>query len=191
MPADIGSLFLLIGLESVIGLAIGVAARLLISCMNVTGNIIAMQTGLGFAIAVDPTQGAQGAIVATFLVTLAILMLYITGGHAVLFDGLMRSYVLFPPGIVPPVGDFLELVVRFVSSSFLLGVELAAPFLFAGLVFNAGLALVAKMMPQFQVFFIAMPASILGGFGMLMLLLGVMMTIFLDRFRDAFSGLVN
>ena len=122
---------------------------------------------------------------------MGILMLFITGGHAILFDGIFRSYDIFVPGSPPPVSGFLELVVRFVSSSFLLGIELSAPFLVISLVFYAGLGVVAKMMPQFQVFFISMPLSIMGGFGLLMLLIGLMMQVFLDRFVDSFAGLVR
>ena len=177
--------------ETLVGLSIGLAARLLLTSLNVAGNVIALQTGLGFAIAVDPTQGSHGAIVSTFLVTMGILMLFITGGHAILFDGIFRSYDIFVPGSPPPVSGFLELVVRFVSSSFLLGIELSAPFLVISLVFYAGLGVVAKMMPQFQVFFISMPLSIMGGFGLLMLLIGLMMQVFLDRFVDSFAGLVR
>jgi flagellar biosynthetic protein FliR len=191
LPADGGTLFLLVGTETLVGLSIGLAARLLLTSLNVAGNVIALQTGLGFAIAVDPTQGSHGAIVSTFLVTMGILMLFITGGHAILFDGIFRSYDIFVPGSPPPVSGFLELVVRFVSSSFLLGIELSAPFLVISLVFYAGLGVVAKMMPQFQVFFISMPLSIMGGFGLLMLLIGLMMQVFLDRFVDSFSGLVR
>ncbi|MFT3811610.1 MAG: flagellar biosynthetic protein FliR [Micropepsaceae bacterium] len=188
LPSDGGALFLLVAVEGLIGLSIGIAARLLLTSLNVAGNVIAMQTGLGFAINVDPTQGSHGAIVSTFLVTLGIVMIFVTGAHQILFGAIGRSYELFQPGIAPPVSDFLELVVRFVSSSFLLGIELTAPFLVLSLVFYAGLGVVSKLMPQFQVFFIAMPLSILAGFGLLMVLVGVMMQIFLDRFADAFSA---
>lgn len=186
LPGDGATLFLLIAVEMLIGLAMGISVRLLLTSLNVAGNVIAMQTGLGFAINVDPSQGSQGAIVATFLVTLGIVMLFVTGAYQLLFGALGRSYEMFPPGVAPPVADFLELVVRFVSSSFLLGIELTAPFLVLSLVFYAGLGVVSKMMPQFQVFFIAMPLSIMAGFGLLMLLVGVMMQIFLDRFGEAF-----
>jgi flagellar biosynthetic protein FliR len=188
LPSDGGALFLLVAVEGLIGLSIGVSARLLLTSLNVAGNVIAMQTGLGFAINVDPTQGSHGAIVSTFLVTLGIVMIFATGAYQLLFGAIGRSYELFQPGIAPPVSDFLELVVRFVSSSFLLGVELTAPFLVLSLVFYAGLGVVSKLMPQFQVFFISMPLSILAGFGLLMLLVGVMMQIFLDRWAEAFSA---
>lgn len=188
LPENGGVLFLLVGLEVMVGLAIGTATRLLLSALNVAGNIIAMQSGLAFAVSVDPTQGQQGAILSTFLVTLAIVLIFMTGTHAIMFDAILRSYDLFVPGVPPSVGDFLELVVTFIGSSFALGVELSAPFLVLGLVFYAGLGVVSRLMPQFQVFFISMPLSILGGFGILLLLLGMMMQLFLDHFSASLAA---
>ena len=57
-----------------------------------------------------------------------------------------------------------ELVIRLVSSSFALGIQLAAPFLVFGFAVNAAIGLLARMMPQLQVFFIAMPVNMLVGF---------------------------
>lgn len=187
LPGDTGHLVLLVGLEALIGLAIGTAGRLLLSSLNVAGNVIAVQTGLGFALSVDPSQGQHGAIVATFLTTLGVLMIFTTGAHALLFSALVRSYDLFPVGAAPSTADFLELIVRFISGSFALGIELTVPFLVLSLVFYAGLGVVSKMMPQFQVFFISMPLSIMAGFAMLMVLIGTMLEIFLDRFGQAFG----
>ena len=186
-PADIGALFLLIALEALIGVAIGMAARLLMSALNVAGNIIAMQTGLGFALSVDPGQGSQGAILSTFLVMLGITLIFSSGAHQLFFAAIVHSYDLFKPGAAVSAADFLELVTGFVSSSFSLAVALSAPFLILGLVFYAGLGVVSKLMPQFQVFFISLPLSIMGGFAIMMLLLSMMMTIFLDRFSESFS----
>ena len=53
LPADGGTLFLLVGTETLVGLSIGLAARLLLTSLNVAGNVIALQTGLGFAIALQ------------------------------------------------------------------------------------------------------------------------------------------
>ena len=188
LPSDGGGLLLIVGLEVLIGLAIGTAARLLLSSLNIAGNVIALQTGLAFATSVDPTQAQQGAIVSSFLTTLGIVLIFTTGTHQLLFSAILRSYDIFVPGAPVNVGDFLDVIVQFISASFLLGIELSAPFLVLSLVFYAGLGVVAKLMPQFQVFFISMPLSILFGFGLLMMLTGVMMQIFLDRFAELFSA---
>jgi flagellar biosynthesis protein FliR len=187
LPGGIDRLVLLLVTETLVGLSIGIAARLLMSALNVAGNVIAMQSGLGFAMSVDPTQGSQGAILATFLVTLGIVMVFASGAHALLFGAIVHSYTLFQPGAALPAGEFLELIVRFVSGSFALGIALSAPFLVFSLAFYAGLGVVARLMPQFQVFFVSLPLSILAAFGLLLVLLTTMMQIFLDRFGTAFS----
>jgi flagellar biosynthesis protein FliR len=73
-----------------------------------------------------------------------------------------------------------ELTIRLVSASFVLGFQLAAPFLVFGFALYAALGILARLMPQLQVFFVAMPINIMFGFVLLALLLGSMMTLFLN-----------
>ncbi|HET7336142.1 MAG TPA: flagellar biosynthetic protein FliR, partial [Rhizomicrobium sp.] len=75
-----------------------------------------------------------------------------------------------------------ELAIRLVSGSFALGLQLAAPFLVFGFAINAAIGLLARLMPQLQVFFIAMPVNILVGFFLMMLIMGSLMTMFLNFF---------
>jgi flagellar biosynthetic protein FliR len=90
------------------------------------------------------------------------------------------SYTLFRPGEIPIVGDVASLFSTTVAGTFRIGVQLAAPFLAFGLLFNLGLGVLARLMPQMQVFFIGLPLSILLGFLILALVLGAMMMTFLD-----------
>jgi len=110
------------------------------------------------------------------------VMIFATGAHALLFAAIAQSYTLFPAGAPLAPGPFLEVIVHFVSGSFALGIALSAPFIVFSLVFYAGLGVVARLMPQFQVFFVSLPLSILAAFGLLLILLTTMMQIFLDRF---------
>ena len=82
-----------------------------------------------------------------------------------------------------PVGDFVEMATSVVSGAFKLGVQIAAPFLVFGLVFYAGLGVLSRLMPQIQVFFIAMPLNIMLAFVLLMVLMSGMMMWFLDYFE--------
>jgi flagellar biosynthetic protein FliR len=89
------------------------------------------------------------------------------------------SYRLFSPGEVPMVGDVAALVTRIVGGAFRVGIQLAAPFLVFGLVFNLSLGVLSRLMPQMQVFFVGMPLSIMIGFLILLLVVGAMMGGFL------------
>ncbi|HEY0106080.1 MAG TPA: flagellar biosynthetic protein FliR, partial [Rhizomicrobium sp.] len=79
-------------------------------------------------------------------------------------------------------GDMAELTIRLVSAAFVLGFQLAAPFIVFGFALYAALGVLARLMPQLQVFFVAMPVNILFGFVLLALLIGSMMTLFLNFF---------
>ncbi len=166
--------------EILIGAMLGLTARLTISALEVAGAVIAQQLGLGFVTAVDPTQGEQGAIVGNFLTMLGITLVFATDMHHLVIAALNDSYTLFAPGEVPAVGDAAALVTRIVAGAFRIGIQLSAPFLVFGLMFNIGLGVLSRLMPQMQVFFVALPLSILLGLMFLVLVIGAMMGVFLD-----------
>lgn len=191
IPLTVIGLGIAVIYEILIGIFIGMSAQIVMSALHVAGNIIAMQTGLAFAQNVDPTQGTQSAIIASFLSMLAVTLIFATDLHHLLIAAMRDSYVLFKPGEVLPVGDFLQMAIKAVSGAFVLGVQLSAPFVVFGLVFYIGLGLLSKLMPQIQIFFIAMPANIGLGFALLFLILGAMMTWFLNGFEQTISVFIH
>jgi flagellar biosynthetic protein FliR len=178
-----GPVLLMLGQELVVGAVLGVIARLTISALQVAGSVIAQQVGLGFVTAVDPTQGQQGVLIGNFLSVLGITLIFATDLHHLLIAALNDSYALFRPGEVPIVGDIVGVLTGTVASAFRIGVQLAAPFLVFGLLFNLGLGVLSRLMPQMQVYFVGMPLSIMVGFLILLLVIGAMMAAFLDHFE--------
>jgi flagellar biosynthetic protein FliR len=166
--------------EILVGAVLGVTARLTISALEVAGSVIAQQLGLGFVTAIDPTQGEQGVLVGNFLTMLGVTLFFATDMHHLVIAALNDSYTLFEPGEVPASGDVAALLTRTVSGAFRIGIQLSAPFLVFGLLFNVGLGVLSRLMPQMQVFFVALPLSIMIGLLFLVLVLGSMMGLFLD-----------
>lgn len=166
--------------EILIGAVLGMTARLTISALDVAGSVIAQQLGLGFVTAIDPTQGEQEAIVGNFLTMLGLTLIFATNMHYLVIAALNDSYNVFAPGEVLGTGDVAALVTRTVSGAFRVGIQLSAPFLAFGLLFNIGLGVLSRLMPQMQVFFVALPLSIMIGLLFLLLGLGAMMGFFLD-----------
>ncbi len=166
--------------ELLIGVLLGLTARLTIGGLQVTGSIVAQQLGLGFVTAVDPTQGQQGVIVGNFLTLTGITLVFATDLHYLVISALDDSYILFAPGAVPFTGDMAAHITSLVGGAFRIGVQLSAPFLAFGLLFNLGLGILSRLMPQMQVFFVGMPLSILGGLMLLIVVVGTMMATFLD-----------
>ncbi len=192
LPDSAVAMFLLILGEAFIGLFIGSLARILMSALSTGGMMIATVTGLANALTNDPTAAQQGSIAGSFLSTLALLIIIILDLHHLLLRGVIESYTLFVPGQSILVGDVSQMITRGVAKAFLLGFQIASPFVAVGLIFNLGLGLLSRLMPQMQVFFIAIPLQILIGMGILMIALPMLIGWFISGFQEVmmpFAGL--
>jgi flagellar biosynthetic protein FliR len=176
----LGPVLMLLVEELIIGVLLGMTARLTVASLQITGSVVAQQLGLGFVTAVDPTQGEQGVLIGNFLTILGITLLFVTNLHYLVIAALDDSYSLFNPGEMPITGDMAALITRTLAGTFKIGIQLSAPFLVFGLLFNLGLGLLSRLMPQMQVFFVGMPLSILIGFLILFLVLSAMMGTYLN-----------
>jgi flagellar biosynthetic protein FliR len=184
-----GPVLAMLGDELFIGAVLGLTARLTISSLQIAGNVVAQQLGLGFVTEIDPTQGQQNVIVGNFLTLLGITLIFATDLHHLVIAALDDSYTLFQPGDIPLLGDAAALTTRTAAAAFRIGIELSAPFLVFGLLFNLGLGVLSRMMPQMQVFFVGLPVSILAGLLILLLVLGAMMSLFLGSVQDVMHAL--
>jgi flagellar biosynthesis protein FliR len=171
-PSNVFALLILLGGEILIGLIIGGALRMAISGLHVAGAIIAQQSGLAAAQFFDPTQMTQGAVTSSFLTIVGLTTIFATDLHHLFLQGTYASYQLFPVGQMPMFGDVSMLVSEFVQGSYLMGFKIAAPFLVYGLTFYIGIGLINRLMPQVQIFFVAMPLQILLGFAILGMTVG-------------------
>ena len=92
-----GPVLLTLGQELLIGVVLGLLARLTIASLQIAGSVVAQQMGLGFVTAVDPTQGQQGMIVGNFLGVLGVTLIFATDMHHLVIAALNDSYTLFRP----------------------------------------------------------------------------------------------
>jgi flagellar biosynthetic protein FliR len=175
--------------EIVIGIVLGATARVTLSALAVAGSVIAQQLGLGFVTAVDPTQGQQGLLIGNFLSILGITLLFATDTHHLVIAALNESYRIFAPGELMSSGDVAALATRAFATAFKIGIQLSAPFLVFGLVFNIGLGVLARLMPAMQVYFVGVPLSIMVGFVILALVLTGMMGTYLNYFTGVMHEL--
>jgi flagellar biosynthesis protein FliR len=176
--------------ELIIGVVLGATARVTLSALQVAGSIIAQQLGLGFVTSVDPTQGQQGVLIGNFLTLLGIALLFATDTHYLVIAALNDSYKIFSPGELMPSGDVAALATRAFAAAFKIGLQLSAPFLVFGLVFNIGLGVLARLMPQMQVYFVGVPLSIFMGFIILAAVLVSMMGTYMDYFIGVMHDLM-
>jgi flagellar biosynthetic protein FliR len=180
-PANITGAIPIIATEIVIGLMLGGAARLLMSALQVAGATAGIASGLGFAQQIDPVASQPAAIFSGFFSLMGVVLVMAAGLHRVMIQAAADSYALFPPGTFPPIGDASMFVIDAVSNAFRLGIQIAAPVLVFSLIFNMSLGLVSRLIPQIQVFLIAMPLSVLLGVPVIALGLGGGLMVWLDE----------
>jgi flagellar biosynthetic protein FliR len=189
-PATVADLALAVIKEALIGLMIGGILRIFMNVMAVTGEIVSIQTTLSFAQTANPTQATPSATLGTFLGLLALVLLMSTNLHHMFIAAIVRSYTLFPFHKVVPVRDAGLLAVQTTAKSFALGLQLSAPVLVFAFIFNIATGLVNRVMPQFQVFFVASPLLVLTSLSIFALSLGVVGMVFIDRYRELLNVFV-
>lgn len=183
LPDTVGGMAGWIIREVVVGLMIGLLLRMFMSALTTAGEIISLQTTLSFSQTANPMQAQPGTTIAAFLTLLGVTLLFATNTHHLFIAGMVGSYKLIAPAQPLIMSDFTTMAVRTLGDSFLLGVQLAAPVLVFALIFNLASGLIARVMPQFQVYFAAAPLSVILGLSIFALSLGALGTIFIDRYR--------
>lgn len=191
VPDSLLGLFVLIGGEITVGLFLGAMARMLVAALHSAGVIIGFHTGLANAHLFDPINAQPGSLFGSFLNVLGVFLIFIGNLHHLMLAAIVNSYQVFVPGVALPVGDFTELGVRMIAASFVLAMQLAAPFMVVGMMFYLGLGLLTRLMPQIQMFFIIMPVQILLGFMVMALTLSAGMMWFLANFESVYSGITG
>ena len=92
---------------------------------------------------------------------------------------------------MPIIGDIAQHITRVIAASFKIGLQLSAPFLVFGLLFNLGLGVLSRLMPQMQVFFIGLPLSILLGLLLLLVVIGAMMGTFIGYVEGVLNDMIG
>jgi flagellar biosynthetic protein FliR len=186
-PDQLGAALAMVICEVAVGLILGGVARILMAALTTAGQIIGLGSGLSFAQTADPTQGQAGEILGVFLNLLGVTMVFATNLHHVFLGAIAGSYDAFAPAKLPLLGDSADLALKGFSDAFRIGVQIAAPLMLAGLVFQIGLGVLSRLIPQIQVFFIAMPINVLGGLIIFALGLSAGILVWLDALQR-FAG---
>jgi len=184
IPDSTGAMFGLVIREVLIGLMMGAVLRMVMTALAVTGELVSLQTTLSFSQTANPMEAQPSASLTTFLTLLGLTVLFATNLHHYFLSALFNSYTVFAPSKALPLGDAAQLAVQTAGQSFALGVQLAAPVLVFALVFNVATGLVGRVMPQFQVFFVASPLQVLLGLAVFTLSLGTLIMVWISHYRD-------
>jgi flagellar biosynthetic protein FliR len=191
LPEAPAELVRLVSYEIIIGLFFGTMIRLVISALEMAGMIIGAQTGLSNATVLNPSLALQSPLPSAFLSTAALAIIFASGMDHFLIRSMIALYDMFPPGGTLETGDMAQTIIHTVNQSFVIGVELSAPFLIMGLLFYTGLGIIQRLLPQVQVFIVSVPMQIWGGLTMFSLTVSLIMTLWMHYFDQTISGFLN
>jgi len=189
LPPQIPDMALLLIKEIFIGLFFGTVMRLLMDIVATMGSIIAMEIGLSNAMILNPSLASQSALPSAFLSTAGLALVFVTGLDELLFRAVMDTYKVFPMGGAFFMSDMVQAFVHLFGESFMLGVQLAMPFMVAGLLFYAVLGVMQKTMPQVQLFLVVIPVQIVGGLFIFMMVLSIALGVWLKFFDQTIGSL--
>ena len=175
--------------EVVVGLWLGGIARILALAMAMAGQAIATLIGLQGMLVTDPALGAQGTALGRAFGLLTAVLVLSSGLYAVALRALADSYALIPAGAALPAGFAAESIAAAGAAALDLALRLAAPFVIAAVVLNLALGLLARLAPQVQTFFVAIPGQILGGIALLALLAPPLVATYAEALRAGFATL--
>lgn len=189
MPDSIFPLLSILAWEICAGILLGWLARLAMLSLPAAGQIVSMATGLSSVLQPDSNFGAQTAAIGRLFGVAAPVLILASGAYVLPLEALAGSYAALPPGPFPPMSDMLDVATRAVAAHLALALRLAAPFLLTGMVWQVGLGLLSRLVPQIQIYFASLPGQVLGGLLLLGLLIGAMAQAWLSGVGDAFAHL--
>ena len=167
------------GAEVLIGLALGIALRLMVLALQIAGSIAANATSLSqlFGGAGPEPQPA----ISNLLVMAGLALAVAAGLHVYISKALIQSYVAFPAGALPNVSDITMWGVSQIASAFSLAFVLAAPFTIAAFLYNIALGVINRALPALMVSFIGAPALAGGGLILVAIVAPVMLAIWTQK----------
>ena len=170
-PASVLSYGLSVLSELFIGWLIGLVSYVALISISMAGKIMDLQVGYAMVQVMDPTSGQQNALIGSFLYNLAVIIFLVTDGHHFLLSGLVESFQMIPITGLNLDTEIVDLMVDFTYGIFVSGMKVAIPVTFAILLTNVGLGILARTMPQLNIFVVGVPMHlVIGTFVLAMLI---------------------
>ncbi|MFQ5559386.1 MAG: flagellar biosynthetic protein FliR [Nitrospinota bacterium] len=166
-PEKPGLLGFLIAGEVLIGMVIGYATRLFFTAIQVAGHLIGFQVGFAIVNVIDPQTSSQVSVISQFENIITTLFFLSTGAYFLFIQGMAESFAVIPPFGISFSREIVELVVSLFSDIFIIAIKISAPVLAASLFTTVALGLVARTVPQINIFIVGMPIQIALGLFMI------------------------
>ncbi len=150
--------------EVMLGVTIGLLARLFVAAIDLGAEIVGFQMGFGIVTAVDPTTQAHTALLAQFQSAITALMILATDAHHFFFRAIADSFGRISLMGFSPNLDLWNLFLRTSREMFVIAMKFAAPATVVLLLTSIALGIVARTVPQMNIFIVGISLQIVVGF---------------------------
>ncbi|MEE3262729.1 MAG: flagellar biosynthetic protein FliR [Candidatus Latescibacterota bacterium] len=165
VPAGVLPYALMMIREVLMGVVMGFVVLLLFVAIQFAGQLAGLQMGFGIVNVIDPQSSNQLSIMGQFLNILAILLLLSLNGHHTILTGLVTSFETIPLGGVVLKAGLMQKMIAITAEVFIIGVKIAAPIMTALFLVTAAMGVLARTVPQMNVFMVGFPVQISVGLG--------------------------
>jgi flagellar biosynthetic protein FliR len=190
-PENLLILGTLLAREAVLGLALGLAILILLSGMQLAGQIISQTSGITLADVANPTFDTSVPLFSQILEMLATAIFFLVGGHRQVIDALLRSFQWMPPGNGRLPDGLVEALTQITSQSFETGIRAAAPIMVSILLATLVVALISRTLPQLNAVAVGLNFNSLIVLGMFALCLGSAAWVFQEGLADVIDAITS
>lgn len=180
--------------EALVGVILGFICELMFVAVQVAGGLMDMQMGLAMANVIDPRTGAYVPITGNFKNILATLYFFSINGHHMLIRGIMKSYEAIPVEAAWAAfgsEQVMMTAVKVFQNMFLSAFMMAAPIVVALFLVDLSLGIIAKSVPQFNIFVVGLPIKLLAGFLLLIVVMPAFLLTLSSLFESMFRALAE
>ncbi len=175
--------------EVLVGMAAGYVASLIFLAVQVAGQVADQEMGFGMVNVFDPMHGNPIPLMGSFLYLLALMLYLAIDGHHFLVASLIRSYERIPAGQIAGAHKMAEMVLARMQGAFVLGVQIISPVLVALFLATVAMGIMARTVPQINVFIMGLPVKVLVGASVVCLSLPVFTSVCINMFQSSFVWL--
>lgn len=169
-PTDMIEFSVMAGQEVLIGILIGFAVSIVLAGVQMCGDLISTQQGLSVANVLDPLTHTQVPAIGQFYYFMAVMLFLTLNMHHGLIMALSKSFEWLPLGhtFLHP-GHLAERFILISSNMYVIGLMMGIPVFAVLMVTEVAMAFTTKVMPQMNIFMVALPFKITLGFVMIII----------------------
>src|SRR5690625_510974 len=175
--------------ELIVGLLIGLMAYIIVSAVQIAGGFIDFQMGFAIANVIDPQTGAQSPLTGQYFYIIALLFLLSVDGHHLLIDGIYHSYQFIPLDAFISFQNegMVHFIILVFNKMFLVAFQMAIPIVGCLFLVDVALGIIARTVPQLNVFVVGLPVKIFVSFVVIILFLSLYVILVKTLFTHMFE----